>query len=240
MRTSIPVPTEGASMSQPPDANRTSPPADTDGSVGDRLGALAQKLRAYTDAAALSFHAMKGGGVGLHGATSVVLESSLAGIRDLVDRTLAEARLSAGARPRRSAIVLDAFIEEVRLAAGTDAQTHGCELAVGPVPPGLRVEGDRPMLNAAISILLQNAFRYTRPGGRVCLDVRRAGDRIVIEVEDQCGGFPAAGHAAGDCAAHGLSIVRRAIDANGGQLSLRNAPGLGCAMSIDLPAGRGT
>jgi signal transduction histidine kinase len=223
-------------MSRALDANRSKPLADPEASVGERLGSLAQQLRAYTDAAALSFHAMKGGGVGLHGATSAVLESSLAGIRDLVDRCLADARLSAGARPRRSTIVLDAFIEEVRLAAGTDAKTHGCELVVGPAIPGLLIEGDRPMLNAAISILLQNAFRYTRPGSRVCLDVSRVGDRILIEVEDECGGFPAARRAVGYCADHGLSIVRRAIEANGGTLALRNAPGVGCTMCIELPA----
>lgn len=205
-------------------------------SMAERLGALAQQLRAYTDSAALSFVAMKGGGVGLHGATSAALEASLAGIRDLVDRGLSDALLRAGGQPRRSVISLVAFIDELRLAAHFDAQMHGCELLVGTVPPDLRIEGHRPMLNAAISILLQNAFRFTHPGSTVTLCVRRIANRILIEVEDACGGFPAGRDGLHSREHHGLLIVRRAIEANEGTLVLRNAPGLGCTMSIDLPA----
>src|SRR5512132_1236148 len=138
-------------------------------SIGEALDALARRLRAHTDAASLSFIAIKSGGVGLHGATSAVLETSLAGIRHLVDRCLADLRLRTGARSQPSAIALDAFIEEVRVAAHIDAWTHQCELVVGAMPHGLSVSGDRPMLNAALSILLQNAFRFTRPRSSVWL-----------------------------------------------------------------------
>ena len=212
------------------------PDAPAEASLAEELGALAQRLRAHTDCAALSFIAMKGGGVGLHGATSAALESSLAGIRDLVDRCLSDVLLRAGGRPRRSVIPLVALIDELRLAAHFDAQAHGCELLVRAVPAGLRIEGDRPMLSAALSILLQNAFRYTHPGSTVTLDVRAVADRIAIDIEDECGGFPAGRDAVGSREQHGLVIVRRAIEANGGTLALRNAPGLGCTMSIELPA----
>lgn len=205
-------------------------------SIGESLDTLARRLRAHADAASLSFIAIKSGGVGLHGATSAALESSLANIRDLVDRCLADLRLRTGVRSQPGAIALDAFIEEVRVAAHIDAWTHQCELVVGALPPGLVVSGDRPMLNAAVSILLQNAFRYTRPGSSVWLDVRQSGDRILIEVADECGGFPVAACADSSGTDHGLSVVRRAIEANGGTLALRNSPGSGCTMSIELPA----
>ena len=45
------------------------------------------------------------------------------------------------------------------------------------------------MLNAALSILLQNAFRYTRPRSNVWLDVVNVGNRILIEVADECAGL---------------------------------------------------
>ena len=71
-------------------------------------------------------------------------------------------------------------------------------------------------------------------------------NRILIEVEDKCGGLPP-----GDMEAMflpftqnstdrtglglGLSISRRSIEANKGTLSVRNIPGSGCIFTIDLP-----
>jgi len=71
-------------------------------------------------------------------------------------------------------------------------------------------------------------------------------DRVLIEVEDECGGLPA-----GDPALMfrpferrsidrtglglGLSISQRGVEANGGKLDVRNTPGTGCVFIIDLP-----
>src|SRR5665647_1704034 len=56
---------------------------------------------------------------------------------------------------------------------------------------GLIVDADRQMLGSAISNLLQNAFKFSRGHGKVSLTARAAGERVLIEVEDECGGLPA-------------------------------------------------
>ena len=69
-----------------------------------------------------------------------------------------------------------------------------------------------------------------------------------IEIEDTCGGIPeSAGdlfHPFGERRAKnrtglglGLSIARRAVRAQGGEIEVRNTPGKGCTFVIAVPAG---
>ena len=59
-----------------------------------------------------------------------------------------------------------------------------------PVEDGLIVEADRQVLTAVVINLLQNAFKFTRPGTTVVLRVVASVERVLIEVEDECGGLP--------------------------------------------------
>jgi C4-dicarboxylate-specific signal transduction histidine kinase len=74
-----------------------------------------------------------------------------------------------------------------------------------------------------------------------------ATDKVVlIEVEDQCGGLPP-GKAADlfrpfeqrgadrTGLGLGLSISRKSVEANGGELRVRDIPGTGCMFTIELP-----
>ena len=117
---------------------------------------------------------------------------------------------------------------------------------ISPVDGGLVVDADRQMLSSAIANLLQNAFKFTPPDGHVLLTARAAGDRIVIEVEDECGGlaegkteelFQPFQQRNGDKTGLGLglSISRRGVEASGGKVRVRNLPGTGCVFTIDLP-----
>lgn len=65
-------------------------------SWNERLGYFAHELRNLIHTATLSLTAIKAGNVGVSGATSGVLERSLVGLRNLVDRSLTEVRISAG------------------------------------------------------------------------------------------------------------------------------------------------
>jgi signal transduction histidine kinase len=55
---------------------------------------------------------------------------------------------------------------------------------------GIAVESDRQLLGSAVSNLLQNAFKLMPPHGHVSLRARKAGDHVLIEVEDESGGLP--------------------------------------------------
>jgi signal transduction histidine kinase len=102
------------------------------------------------------------------------------------------------------------------------------------------------MLGSAVSNLLQNAFKFSRRNGTVSLTARAVGNRILIEVEDACGGLPDGKieelfrpfkQRSSDRSGLGLglSITRRAVEANDGTLKARSVAGKGCVFTIDLP-----
>jgi signal transduction histidine kinase len=214
--------------------------------LNERLGFFAHELRNLIQKATLAVSALKAGNVGLAGATGAVLDRSLIGLRNLVDRSLADVRVSAGMPPRRELIPLAAFIAEVKISAALEAQARGCGLDVSAVDAGLAVEADRELLFSAVGNLLQNAFKFTEQNTDVLLHAHAVGDRVLLEVEDSCGGLPAGdadrmfrpftqGSADKSGLGLGLSICRRSVEANGGLLSVRDVPGSGCVFTIDLP-----
>jgi hypothetical protein len=122
-----------------------------------------------------------------------VLDRSLIAMRHLIDRSLADVRVTAGLTPRWQLISVANLIAEVKSAMSLEAQDRGCELTVSFVDADLAVECDHDMLLAAVGNLLQNAFKFTQHGTGVSLTAYAAGDRIRIDVEDNCGGLPPGG-----------------------------------------------
>ena len=214
--------------------------------LNERLGFLAHELRNLIQTATLAVTAIKAGNVGLAGATGGVLDRSLIGLRNLVDRSLADVRVSAGMPARLQRISLARFIGEVKISASLEAQARGCGFAVAVVDPGVAIEVDRELMFSAVGNLLQNAFKFTEQHSEVSLRAYARGDRVLIDVEDECGGLPpgdaeslflpfAQGGADRSGLGLGLSICRRSVEANHGVLRVRNVPGTGCVFSIDLP-----
>jgi signal transduction histidine kinase len=214
--------------------------------TSERLGYFAHELRNLLGSAMLALTAIKMGKAGFAGATAAALDRSLLGLRDLIDRTLAEVRLSAGMPVSQEVIPLFEFVAELQVAAAMEAQAKACVFTVFPVDQGLTVEADRQMLSSAVTNLLQNAFKFTRPLSNVSLRAYAAGDRVLMDIADECGGLPPGKaeeifHPFTQQATDrtglglGLSIARRAVEANGGQLQIRNLPGAGCIFTIDLP-----
>jgi hypothetical protein len=67
-----------------------------DESLHERMGTLAEAQRELLDTALKALDALKVGNIGVMGATGQVLEDSLRKLRDLVDQSLPEIRLSSG------------------------------------------------------------------------------------------------------------------------------------------------
>ena len=72
------------------------------------------------------------------------------------------------------------------------------------------------------------------------------GERLLVEIEDECGGIPESkadlfqpfGDRRGTDRSGlglGLSIARKAVRAHGGDIHVRNMPGKGCVFTIELP-----
>jgi hypothetical protein len=114
------------------------------------------------------------------------------------------------------------------------------------VDPELVVDGAPQLLTSAVMNVLQNAFEYTPAGGTVTFGAHAPAGRVLIEVEDECGGIPeqkgdlfqAFGDRRGvdrSGLGLGLSIARQAVRANSGDIHVRNMPGKGCIFTIDPP-----
>jgi signal transduction histidine kinase len=214
--------------------------------LNERLGSLAHELRNLIHTASLALTAIKAGNVGVSGATGAVLDNSLIGLRTLIDHSLADVRVSAGMPTRQRVISVADFIGEVKISASLEAQARECRFTVPVVDPALAVDADRESLISAVGNLLQNAFKFTRAHSEVSLNAYAAADRILIEVEDSCGGLPPGdfeemfqpftqGSSDRSGLGLGLSICRRSVEANNGFLRVRDVPGSGCIFTIDLP-----
>ncbi len=214
--------------------------------TNERLGSLAHELRNLLNTATLAFEAIKSGCVAVNGATGAVLDRTLSGLRDLIDRSLAEVRLSEGLEVHGEPILLHAFLQELQISAALDAKVRGNTFTVEPVDVAIMVTADRHTLASALSNLVQNALKFSHPLGHVRIVVTATVERVLIEVHDECGGLPKGKldemfrpftqHAADRTGVGlGLPISRRAVEANGGHLTARDIPGTGCVFTIDLP-----
>jgi signal transduction histidine kinase len=214
--------------------------------INSRLGPLAHELRNFLHIATYAVKAIKAGNVGMSGATGAVLDRSLIGMRNLIDRSLAEVRVTAGLPARLKAVRLAEFLDEVAITAALDPLARECVFIASPVDKNIDVCVDPEMLGAAVGNLLQNAFKFTKPKTEVLLRTSLAGGRVLIQVEDHCGGLGTdtpenlllpfvqnGGNRSG--LGLGLDICRRSVEANQGVLRVEDVTGSGCIFTIDLP-----
>lgn len=217
----------------------------TPGTEVRRKGFLVHEVRNHLQTAMLAYQAVKSGKVGVTGSTIEVLGRSLLGLRDVIDRSLAEVRLTGAPHVQERIRVAD-LIEEAALEGSIEATSRGLHFSVEPVDSKLFIEVDRLLFASAISNLLHNAFKFTRPSGHVSLRTNRHADHVSIDIEDECGGLtqgcPEAlfrpfeqRNADRTGLGLGLAICRQAVEADRGRVSARDLPGKGCVFTIEMP-----
>ncbi|WP_245682088.1 sensor histidine kinase [Actinomadura kijaniata] len=150
------------------------------------------------------------------------------------------ARLDAGDRPAPERVALADLVR--------GAARPGVAMAVEAEPVVL---GSRTRLERVVNNLLDNAVRHARSAVR--LELTSAGDTAVLRVVDDGSGVAPADREriferfvrldearsrdAGG-AGLGLAIVRDLVEAHGGTVAAREAPGGGAAMEVRLPLAR--
>jgi signal transduction histidine kinase len=215
----------------------------------ERLGHAAHDLRDILNTALLAFHVLRRGTVGINGSTGAVLGRSLMSLREVIDRALSEVRLTTG-KQRRERMSVVAFIDEIAATGMLHSEYRHVRFKAEPVDASLAIEGDPQLLSSAVMNLLHNGFKNTPEGGLVVLRAHAEEGRLILEVEDECGGFP---ERKGDLfqvfgdrrgtdrsgLGLGLSIARKAMRAHAGDIHVRNMPGKGCVFVIDVPLAAG-
>ena len=110
--------------------------------------------------------------------------------------------------------------------------------------------GNAEALRQAVDNLLDNAMKYTPPGGTVALRCGSQGDRVMIEVEDTGIGIEpehldriferfyrvdkARSRQAGGTGL-GLAIVKHIVQAHRGTVEVASTPGVGSTFTLRLP-----
>ncbi len=175
------------------------------------------------------------------------LEHGLHHTSQLIEQTLKVARLASGIELDRQPTTLRALIEGVEIDAFPDAEAKGIELQVKLQGDG-ELAVDTRLVRSALSNLLRNAVKYSHPGSVVELRGSLANQRVVLEVEDGCGGLdPGKVEAAFAPFVRldtnqsgfglGLAIARQAVHAHGGSIRVQNLPGKGCIFVLEFPFG---
>ncbi|MET0908303.1 MAG: ATP-binding protein, partial [Ilumatobacteraceae bacterium] len=129
-------------------------------------------------------------------------------------------------------------------------ETRDIYIAVLDLPDGVCVVGDRRQLISALGNLVENAVKYSEPGGHVQIRVRVEGRFAELMVADQGIGIPAADHdriferfyrvdkgRGRDTGGTGLglAIVRHIATSHGGEVLVSSAEGEGSTFVIRLP-----
>ncbi len=234
--------------------------AETLNAMLDRIGVLMDGVREVSNAIA---HDLRTPLARLRGR----LEESLgsgdpASLRVAVERGIAEldgiigvfhallriAEIEAGAR--RSAFArfdLATVLADAADLYGAAADERGISFAV-TLPSSLVMVGDRDMLLQATANLLDNAIKFTPPGGRVSLSAERRGAEVTMTVSDTGPGIPAGDRGrvverfyraeasrGTPGSGLGLALVQAVAQLHGGALVLEDA-GPGLRATVQFPA----
>ncbi|MDT7603579.1 MAG: hypothetical protein QOF61_1576 [Acidobacteriota bacterium] len=169
------------------------------------------------------------------------------------------ARSDAGQyQPDFANLYLDETVSDCVRAVRSLAAHRHVELHYEHAGEELPLRGDEGLIRRMLLNLLDNAIKYTPPGGRVGVEIGRDGSRYSVRIADTGSGIPAeaqphiferfyrvdkvrsrAGEAGGG-AGLGLSIASLIAELHGGRVALERSDSRGSIFLISLPASDST
>jgi signal transduction histidine kinase len=215
--------------------------------TNEHFAFIAHELRNPLSSATMAFQLLKNKGkIPLDGRSAHALERGLQQMSELVDHTLQTARIASGVELRRQWTTLRTLFEEAEIGAVSEAEGKGVGLRL-VIENEERVDLDLRLIRSALGNLVRNGVKYTPSGGVVELRGGVSNGRLIIEIEDNCGGLPPgmveeafAPFVRLDSSGQsgfglGLAIAKQAVDAHGGSIRVQNVPGKGCIFVLELP-----
>ena len=168
-------------------------------------------------------------------------------VLDLLELARLESRqLQEKGEPVSIPSLIESAVDAVSDLAGNKALTMETELTEDEI----EILGDRRHLEQAVVNLLENAIKYTAPGGRVRIGGAVRENKVEISIADTGGGISPEhlpriferfyrvdkdrSREAGGTGL-GLSIVKHVVHAHGGEVKVESFPGKGSVFSIILP-----
>jgi hypothetical protein len=209
------------------------------------LGFLAHELRNPLSSIRLSLATLKRKGELPQGRVMERVQDGLQRLSELIDNSLVEIRLAALPGVQREEVAIGELLHTLVEESAEEVETKRLRMSV-EVEPELRLSADPRLLHSALSNLVRNAVKFTREGGTLSLRAKDGATRMVLEVEDECGGLPEGQvqslfnpfvQVGKDRSGFGLglAIAKQAVEAHEGELRIHNLPGKGCVFVMDLP-----
>jgi two-component system phosphate regulon sensor histidine kinase PhoR len=180
------------------------------------------------------------------------LSRQAARLSDLIDDLLDLSRLESGSpRLAPSANAMGAILDPLVHSQREAAEAKGLSLSV-TVDDETIVFAEPTAVELIVGNLLENAIKYTPPGGSVELRARREGPIVRVEVTDSGPGLDPhhlpriferfyrvdAGRSRDvGGTGLGLSIAKHLAQQSGGDLGVQSRPGRGSCFTLRLPAG---
>ncbi|RYY98700.1 MAG: PAS domain S-box protein [Comamonadaceae bacterium] len=181
-----------------------------------------------------------------------MMERQLVHMVRLVDDLMDIARVSRGkVELRRERITLDSVVQSALEACRPQVERARHALSVELPPDPVWLDGDPTRLAQVLSNVMNNAVKYTPPGGHIAVRARPVGATVVLEVQDDGEGIapelasqvfdlfvqgPQTVAAAQGGLGIGLSLVRRLVEMHGGVVDLHSeGTGRGTTVRITLP-----
>ncbi len=180
------------------------------------------------------------------------MERQLAQMVRLVNDLLDLGRVSCGQiEVRRESVELDSVMRHAADACAPLMTAAGHVLSMVAPPESIYVDADPARLAQVFGNLLQNACKYTEPGGRIEFSASRQAGQAVVRVKDTGIGIPpgqlesifglfvqvnrTSERAQGGLGI-GLALVKRLIELHGGSIEAFSAgPGAGSEFVVRLP-----
>jgi two-component system OmpR family sensor kinase len=177
------------------------------------------------------------------------LKDGMRRTKHLLEQLLALARHEVGPPGEAAVVSLDLAVKDLVADLLPDAARKGVDLGFELIQP-ITTKGEPVLIATMIRNLIDNATRFTPPGGRVDIGVFREGCEAVLQIEDTGPGIPSGDIArifepffrgsqpTEDGTGLGLSIVKRILDRLGGSIVLENVSGpalTGLRATVRLP-----